>query len=64
LRELAISTINPPLRVIVGIDVPRQRILAILGEPLNRAYYGDSVRLCEQRWREFCESSAVEAAVG
>ena len=59
LRELTISAANAALRVIVGIDVPKQRILAILGEPLDRAYYGDSVRLCEQRWRAFCESSAV-----
>ncbi len=63
LRELSISTTHPALRVIVGIDVPKQRVLVILGEPLNRAYYGDSVRLCEQRWREFYQSSAVEAAV-
>jgi len=60
LRELTISTTTPKLRVIVGIDVPKKRILAILGEPLNRAYYGDSVRLCELRWREFCQSGAVE----
>lgn len=64
LRELTISTTSPPLRVIVGIDVPRKRILALLGEPLNRAYYGDSVRSCERRWREFCQSSFVEAEVG
>jgi len=64
LRELTISTTHPPLRVIVGIDVPGKRILAILGEPLNRAYYGDSVRLCERRWREFCQLSFVEAEVG
>lgn len=63
LREIVISTTVPQLRVIVGIDVQNQRILAILGEPLDRAYYGDSVRHCEQRWREFCQSAELSAEV-
>ena len=54
LRELTISDATPSLRLIYAIDVPRRRILAILGEALNRAYYGDSVRLAEQRWRQYC----------
>jgi hypothetical protein len=55
LRELTITTTTPQLRVLLGIDTPSRRILAILGEPLNRAYYGDSVRLAEARWTEYCE---------
>jgi hypothetical protein len=46
--------LSPRVRLIYGIDVPKQRILVILGEPLDRAFYGDSVRLAERKWREYC----------
>ena len=62
LREISISDAAPPLRLIYAIDVPRRRILAILGEALNRAYYGDSVRLAEQRWRQYCRELGTKVS--
>jgi hypothetical protein len=56
LRELTLGELTPPCRLLYAIDSPRRRILAILGEALDRAYYGDSVRLAERRWRDYCRS--------
>jgi hypothetical protein len=53
LRELTIATEPVRLRVIYGIDVPRRRVLVLLGEALDRTYYGDSVRWAEARWRAY-----------
>jgi hypothetical protein len=53
LRELTITSTSPRLRVLFGLDPVRQRIIAILGEPLTRNYYGDSVRLAENRWAAY-----------
>lgn len=53
LRELCIDNVRPQLRVLFGLDFPARRLLAILGEPLDRRYYGDSVRLAEQRWQDY-----------
>jgi hypothetical protein len=63
LRELTISDAAPPMRLIYAIDVPQRRILAILGEALDRAYYGDSVQLAERRWREYCRESLAVAPI-
>jgi hypothetical protein len=49
LRELTLAELRPPHRLLYAIDAPRRRILAILGEALDHAYYGDSVRLAERR---------------
>jgi hypothetical protein len=54
LCELSIPCTEPPLRVLFGLDAPGQRIIALLGEPLDRSYYGDSVILAEQRWQQYC----------
>lgn len=54
LRELTITSTSPHLRVLFGLDPVRRRLLAILGEPLIRSYYGDSVRLAERRWAAYC----------
>jgi hypothetical protein len=62
LRELTIAELRPPQRLLYAIDAPRRRILAILGEALERAYYGDSVRLAELRWREYCCTLQVASA--
>jgi len=59
LRELTVATLTPPHRLLYAIDAPRRRILAILGEALDRAYYGDSVRLAERRWRDYCRTLRV-----
>jgi hypothetical protein len=48
-----LSDHEPPLRVLFGLDATRGTLLAILGEALDRAYYGDSVRFAEARWRRY-----------
>jgi len=64
LRELTFTALKPRLRVIYGIDVPRRQVLVLLGEPLDRAYYGDSLRFAEQRWREYCAEAAPLTKTG
>jgi hypothetical protein len=61
LRELTINATKPRLRVIYGIDVPRKQIVVLLGEALARSYYGDSVRLAEQRWNEYTAQASAHA---
>ena len=58
LCELTVVSTEPRLHVLFGLDAPAQRIVALLGEPLTRSYYGDSVLLAERRWREYCTSDA------
>jgi hypothetical protein len=53
LRELCIDNVKPKLRVLFGLDFPARRLLAILGETLDRRYYGDSVKRAEMRWQEY-----------
>ena len=55
LRELCIDGTSPRLRVLFGLDLPRQRLIAISGEALDRSYYGDSVRLAERRWQRYLD---------
>jgi len=62
LRELTVAELSPPQRLLYAVDAPRRRILAILGETLDRAYYGDSVRLAERRWRDYCRTLPVSTA--
>ncbi len=54
LCELTITTQEPRLRVLFGVNAEASRIFVILGEALTRSYYGDSVRFAERRWREYC----------
>jgi hypothetical protein len=61
LRELCIDNVRPKLRVLFGLDFPARRLIAILGETLDRAYYGDSVKRAEQRWKQYVEHAAVRA---
>ncbi|MES1188336.1 MAG: hypothetical protein ABUL60_31260 [Myxococcales bacterium] len=58
LRELCIDNVQPQLRVLFGLDFPAKRLIAILGEALDRRYYGDSVRRAEQSWRAYCKNTA------
>lgn len=53
LRELTVTELTPELRVIYGLDLEARRILALVGEPLARTYYGDTVRLAERAWQEY-----------
>jgi hypothetical protein len=59
LREITLRQLTPALRLLYGIDVPRKRVLVLLGEPLTRAYYGDSVRFAERRFREYMQGSEL-----
>jgi hypothetical protein len=61
LRELCITNVRPQLRVLFGLDFPARRLIAILGESLDRQYYGASVQRAEQRWREYCEDPAGQS---
>ncbi|MGO8999762.1 MAG: hypothetical protein ACLQVI_41075 [Polyangiaceae bacterium] len=53
LREIALRSTAPGLRLLYGIDEPRNRGLVVLGEWLDRSFYGDSVRRAEAVWGEF-----------
>ncbi len=63
LREMTLEDGTPHVRLIYGIDVPKKRILVILGEPLDRAFYGDSVRFAERKWREYSASPSAHQAL-
>jgi len=58
LRELRIDGVSPALRVLFGLDFPRRRLIAILGESLDRRYYGDAVRRAEQSFQRYCDEQA------
>jgi hypothetical protein len=62
LRELTLDELAPHCRIIYGIDTPRRRILALVGEALDRAYYGDTVRFAERRWRDYCRDAASQSS--
>jgi hypothetical protein len=53
LREIALRTPEPGLRLLYGIDTPRSRGLVVLGERFDRSFYGDSVRRAEREWADF-----------
>ncbi|HTQ04380.1 MAG TPA: hypothetical protein VMI54_11005 [Polyangiaceae bacterium] len=55
LYELARRAPGPPFRLLYGVDTERSVALVLLGERLDRHYYGDSVRLAERLWRAFLE---------
>jgi len=62
LREIGLRSPPPGLRLLYGVDPAKRRGLVVLGERFDRSFYGDSVRLAEQRWREFLESGSHERA--
>jgi len=62
LCELTIVTTEPRQRLLFGLDVMEKRIVALLGEPLSRAYYGDSVKLAERRWQAYCARAKARPA--
>jgi hypothetical protein len=62
LCELTIVTTEPRQRLLFGLDVSKQRVVVLLGEPLTRAYYGDSVKLAERRWQAYCERAKAHPA--
>lgn len=64
LRELCIDNVRPQLRVLFGLDFPAKRLIAIVGETLDRRYYGDTVRLAEQRWQAYLARRGGELEKG
>jgi hypothetical protein len=65
LREITLRSTPPGLRLLYGIDEPRARGLVVLGEWLDRSFYGDSVRRAEALWGQFVEGRPLATqAVG
>jgi hypothetical protein len=55
LREITLRQTAPGLRLLYGIDESHNRGLVVLGEWLDRSFYGDSVRVAEALWGQFLE---------
>lgn len=55
LRELSRRAPAPAFRLLYGVHVERQTALFVLGEWLDRSFYGDSVRRAERMWKLFLE---------
>jgi hypothetical protein len=64
LRELTLRELTPAHRMLYAIDMPRRRILVILAEPLDRAYYGDAVQRAQRRWRDYCRALPLSPGAG
>ena len=60
LRQLELRKQEPGSRILYGVDVPRQRALLVLGEPLDRRAYGPSVRRALSVWQRFLVADEVE----
>jgi hypothetical protein len=58
LREITLRTPAGRLRLLYGVDTRRAVALVVLGERLDRAFYGDSVRRAERVWRQFLQKQA------
>lgn len=57
LYELARRAPGPAFRLLYGVDGERGAGLVLVGERLDRSYYGDSVRRAERLWRAFLEGT-------
>jgi hypothetical protein len=55
LREFSRRAPGPAFRLLYGVDVEHETALFALGEWLDRAFYGDSVRRAERMWKQFLE---------
>jgi len=53
LRELSRRKPAPGFRLLYGVDAERERALFVVGEWLDRSYYGDSVRRAGRLWQRF-----------
>ena len=64
LRELSRRRPGPGFRVLYGVNAERETALFVLGERLDRSFYGDSVRRAERMWKQFLEGTlrAIEPA--
>jgi hypothetical protein len=57
LRELAVRSPASRSRILYGVDLRREVALVVLGERLDRSFYGDSVRRAERVWQQFLQSN-------
>jgi hypothetical protein len=63
LREFSRRVPAPAFRLLYGVDVERETALVVLGEWLDRSFYGDSVRRAERLWKQFVDGHlAVQPA--
>ncbi|MET0593538.1 MAG: hypothetical protein ABW133_12620 [Polyangiaceae bacterium] len=53
LRELSVRSAATRCRLLYGVDRAREVALVVLGENLDRCFYGDAVRRAERVWKEF-----------
>jgi hypothetical protein len=58
LREVSLPLVRPGIRLLYGMDSRRETALFVLGERLDRNFYGDSVRRAEQVWEHFVQGNA------
>jgi hypothetical protein len=62
LREIGLLRVpGPGLRLLYGIDTRRNRGLVVLGEWMDRNFYGDSVRRAERLWQRFLDGDLQAA---
>jgi hypothetical protein len=65
LREFAKRLPAPGFRLLYGVHAVRGVALIVLGEALDRSFYGDSVRRAEKAWKQFLEGELrVNEAAG
>ena len=57
LRELDLRARAPGVRLLYGVDAERDIAVVVLGEWLDRDFYGDSVRLAERLWKQFLQGN-------
>jgi hypothetical protein len=57
LRELSRRRQAPGFRVLYGVNAERETALFVLGERLDRTFYGDSVRRAEKMWKQFLDGT-------
>src|SRR6185295_10174801 len=57
LREMSRRLPAPGFRVLYGVSAERDAALFVLGERLDRSFYGDSVRRAESIWKQFLEGT-------
>jgi len=58
LRQLTVRSPASRFRILYGVDVGRDLALAVIGERLDRNFYGDSVRRAERVWQQFLRSNS------
>lgn len=57
LREMSRRLPAPGFRVLYGVSSERETALFVLGERLDRSFYGDSVRRAESMWKQFLDGT-------